>query len=69
MPRSDSLNKRTAGANSSATAAVPLGLAHGVRLKSPVAEGETLTLAQVEIDPADPTAAFRREMEAAFAPG
>ncbi len=59
----------TSAAHSLARGALPLGLAHGVRLTAPVAEGETLTLAHVEIDAADPTAAFRREMEAAFAPG
>ena len=61
--------KLTSAAASLAAGALPLGLAHGVKLKEPVvAAGETLRSAQVAIDPADPTAAFRRDMEAAFAP-
>jgi len=46
--------------------ALPLGLAHGVKLKAPVAQGETLRWSDVEIDESDPTVAFRREMEGAF---
>ena len=61
--------KLTSAAASLAADALPLGLAHGVKLKAPVAAGENLTRAQVDIDEADPTAAFRREMETAFAPG
>ena len=56
-------------ADSVAAGALPLGLAHGVRLKAPAAEGEILTCAQVALDEADPTVAFRRDMEAAFKPG
>jgi predicted homoserine dehydrogenase-like protein len=48
---------------------LPLGLAHNVRLTRPIARGGIVTWADVEIDPKDPTVAFRREMEAAFAPG
>ena len=59
----------TSAAASLAAGALPLGLAHGVRLKQAVAAGETLTCAQVDIDADDPTAAFRRDMEAAFKPG
>ena len=60
--------KLTSAAQSLAIGALPLGLAHGVALKTAVAEGEILTLAQVTIDQADPTAAFRRDMVAAFKP-
>jgi predicted homoserine dehydrogenase-like protein len=46
---------------------LPLGLAHNVRLRRAVGEGERLTWADVEIDPGDSAVKFRREMEAAFA--
>jgi len=59
MPAADSISR----------GALPLGLAHGVRLKNAVVEGEILRWADVEIDEADATVAFRREMEAAFPPG
>jgi predicted homoserine dehydrogenase-like protein len=55
-------------ADSVAAGALPLGLAHGVRLRTPAAEGEILSRAQVALDEADPTVAFRRDMEAAFRP-
>jgi predicted homoserine dehydrogenase-like protein len=48
---------------------LPLGLAHDVRLTRSIGKGQIVTRADVEIDPTDPTVAFRREMEAAFAPG
>ena len=56
-------------ADSMAFGALPLGLAHGVKLKNPVAQGETLRWSDVEIDEADPTVAFRREMEGVFGAG
>ncbi len=56
MPAADSL----------AYGGLPIGLAHGVRLKRPVRAGETLRWDDVEIDQTDATVAFRREMEAAF---
>ena len=59
MPAADSLRM----------SALPLGLAHGVKLKNPVAEGETLHWSDVDIDEADATAAFRRDMEAAYGAG
>ncbi len=59
--------KLTPAADSLKLGALPLGLAHGVKLTSAVAEGEILRWADVDIDAADPTVAFRREMEAAFA--
>ncbi len=45
---------------------LPLGLAHGVRLRRAVAADEALKWTDVEIDEADPAVAFRRQMEAAF---
>ncbi|PJK31683.1 NAD(P)H-dependent oxidoreductase [Minwuia thermotolerans] len=45
---------------------LPLGLAHGVKLKRDIAEDAAVTWDDVEFDAADPTVAFRREMEAAF---
>jgi predicted homoserine dehydrogenase-like protein len=45
---------------------LPLGLAHGVRLKRDLAEGQALAWADVEYDPADSAVKFRREMEVAF---
>jgi predicted homoserine dehydrogenase-like protein len=47
---------------------LPLGLAHDVRLTRPIGKGQIVRWADVEIDPKDPTVAFRREMESAFAP-
>lgn len=56
MPAEDSL--RLGG--------LPLGLAHGVKLVKPVKAGEPVRWEDVAIDPNDPAARFRREMEAAF---
>lgn len=42
---------------------LPIGLAHGVRLKQAVAAGQPVQWAAVEIDEADATVRFRREME------
>ena len=53
-------------ADSLAQGALPLGLAHGVKLKAPVAQGEPLRWSDVEIDETDATVAFRREMERDF---
>jgi predicted homoserine dehydrogenase-like protein len=49
-------------AASAAAGALPIGLAHGVRLVRPVAEGAVLTLADVDLDPADPVLAMRAGM-------
>ena len=61
MPAADSL--RMGG--------LPLGLAHRVRLRKAVADGEPLTWGDVEGDPSDSLAAgalaFRRDMEREFA--
>lgn len=46
---------------------LPLGLAHGVRVKRPVAAGQAVGWDDVDFDAAAPAVRFRREMEAAFA--
>ncbi len=58
MPAADSL----------AVGALPIGLAHGLRLERPVAAGAVVTFADVRLDEGDETLAVRREMERAFAP-
>lgn len=45
---------------------LPLGLAHGVRLRHAVAAGQALRWEDVETDPTDPAVLFRRDMEAVF---
>jgi predicted homoserine dehydrogenase-like protein len=45
---------------------LPLGLAHGVKLKRDIAEGQALRWSDVAYDPNDPAVKIRREMEAAF---
>jgi predicted homoserine dehydrogenase-like protein len=45
---------------------LPLGLAHDVRLKRDVAEGQALRWSDVVYDPNEPAVKVRREMEAAF---
>ena len=47
--------------------ALPIGLAHGVKLLRPVSAGATVRWDDVEVDAADSAVAMRREMEAAFA--
>ena len=47
---------------------LPLGLAHDVRVTRPVAQGQSLTWADVVIDESLPALQVRREMEALFAP-
>jgi predicted homoserine dehydrogenase-like protein len=56
MPASDSL--RLGG--------LPLGLAHGMKLRNPVAAGQSVRWDDVEVDETQPAVAFRREMEKAF---
>ena len=58
MPAEDSL----------AQGALPLGLAHDVRLKAPVAQGAVLCWSDVEADETAEAVRVRREMEQAFAP-
>jgi len=45
---------------------LPLGLAHNVKLKRDIAEGQPLRWSDVAYDPNDSTVKLRREMEAAF---
>jgi predicted homoserine dehydrogenase-like protein len=45
---------------------LPLGLAHNVKLKRDIAEGQSLRWSDVAYDPNDPVVKVRREMEAAF---
>jgi predicted homoserine dehydrogenase-like protein len=56
-------------AASLAAGALPIGLAHGVRLRRPVASGETVRWDDVETDPSRPAVAARRAMEQRFGPG
>ena len=46
---------------------LPIGLAHGVRLRRDIAEGECLTWSDVACDESEPAVKVRREMEAMFA--
>jgi predicted homoserine dehydrogenase-like protein len=55
-------------ADSLAAGALPIGLAHEVALKRPVAAGETLRWSDVTADEASNPVTVRREMERAFAP-
>jgi predicted homoserine dehydrogenase-like protein len=47
---------------------LPLGLAHGVKLKQAVKAGQPVRWSDVTIDAKDPAVKFRREMEASFKP-
>jgi predicted homoserine dehydrogenase-like protein len=58
--------KLVPAADSLTLGALPLGLAHGVRLKRGVAAHASVRWDDVEFDPNDETVRFRREMEAAF---
>jgi predicted homoserine dehydrogenase-like protein len=46
---------------------LPLGIAHDVKLKRDIAEGERLKWSDVEVDESDLAVKTRREMESAFA--
>jgi predicted homoserine dehydrogenase-like protein len=59
--------KQTPAEDSLAEGYLPLGLAHGIRLKRDIALGERLCWSDVDYDPDDDAIRFRREMEAAFA--
>ena len=59
--------KLVPAADSLTLGALPLGLAHGVKLKRGVAAHASVRWDDVEFDPANETVRFRREMEAAFA--
>jgi predicted homoserine dehydrogenase-like protein len=54
-------------AASLAAGALPIGLAHGVKLKADVAHGAVVGWNDVEIDAGNDTVAVRREMEKRFA--
>jgi predicted homoserine dehydrogenase-like protein len=56
-------------AESLALGALPLGLAHKVKMLGPVAAGQTLRWSDVAIDATCEAVKFRREMESQFAPG
>jgi predicted homoserine dehydrogenase-like protein len=47
--------------------ALPLGLAHQVKLRTSLAAGQPVRWADVEVDAAQPAVKLRREMEAMFA--
>ena len=51
---------------SSAIGALPLGLAHGLKLARPIRAGQPLRHDDVVFDGDNPTLAFRREMEQVF---
>jgi predicted homoserine dehydrogenase-like protein len=55
-------------AKSVAVGGLPLGLAHDVKVVRPVAQGQSLTWADVAIDENLPAYRIRREMEALFVP-
>jgi predicted homoserine dehydrogenase-like protein len=56
-------------AASLAAGALPIGLAHGVKLKADIAYGAVVGWNDVEIDSGNDTVAVRREMEKRFAIG
>ena len=56
-------------AASLAAGALPIGLAHRVRLKRDVAHGAVVRWSDVEIDEGDDTVKTRRAMEARFGGG
>lgn len=58
--------KQTPARTSLSEGYLPLGLAHKVRLKHDIAEGQRLRWSDVDHDPKDAAVMFRREMEAAF---
>jgi predicted homoserine dehydrogenase-like protein len=53
-------------AASVAAGALPIGLAHGVRLKNDIAHGATVRWSDVEFDPGSDTVKTRRAMEEKF---
>ena len=48
--------------------ALPIGLAHGLRLRRPVQAGRVVSWADVEVDATQEAVRVRKEMEATFAP-
>jgi predicted homoserine dehydrogenase-like protein len=61
--------KLAPAADSLAQDALPIGLAHDVKLLRSIKEGQIVTWQDVEIDPNRIAVRVRREMEARFAPG
>src|SRR3982751_5624802 len=60
--------KLMAAADSAAKRALPIGLAHKVKLKRDIAEGVTISWDDVEFDASAQEVKIRREMEAEFGP-
>ena len=58
--------RQTPAKASLAAGYLPLGLAHNVKMKRDVTQGERLRWSDVDIDPTDDAVKARREMEAAF---
>lgn len=58
--------KQTPAGHSLEQGYLPLGLAHGIRLKVDIAEGQRLKWSDVDYDPNNLAVRVRREMEAAF---
>jgi len=54
---------------SHADSALPIGLAHNVKVVRPVAKDATVTWADVEVDNTDQAVRVRREMESSFGAG
>jgi predicted homoserine dehydrogenase-like protein len=52
--------------DSMAQGGLPLGLAHGIKLKNPIPAGQSVRWADVEFDERDDAVRFRREMEQTF---
>jgi predicted homoserine dehydrogenase-like protein len=46
--------------------ALPIGLAHGIKLKNEIKENEIITWNDVEFSPNDPAISYRRSMEMDF---
>jgi predicted homoserine dehydrogenase-like protein len=62
------VGKLCPAADSLKLGALPLGLAHGVKLIGPVAAGQAVRWSDVQIDASSEAVRFRREMEREFAP-
>jgi predicted homoserine dehydrogenase-like protein len=61
------VGKLMPGVDSLRIGALPLGLAHGVKLRRAVAAGQPVRWLDVEVDESSPAVKLRREMEAIFA--
>jgi predicted homoserine dehydrogenase-like protein len=62
------VGKLQPAADSLKLGALPLGLAHSVKLVTPVAAGQAVRWSDVEIDASSEAVRLRREMEREFAP-